>query len=141
MAVHLRSSTGRIVVVNAHVPHSGRPPEDMTQACNSLGALVGEHTKKHRPVVLLGDFNVAPHSNTPGARACQVSAARELAGVTLLESRPCPTWHDRCYDHILCNKHFDELTLALCTHCSIGTTTKSELMSSMRLRLARSGFC
>ena len=68
----------KFVLVNVHLPHSGRPLEDLHRACDSLIACLMPVVEKGLPMVLLGDLDYDVHRDDPSSE-CDLQYAGNVA--------------------------------------------------------------
>lgn len=105
--VWLTFLTAPLVVVVAHLPHSGRPFEDFEQACMDLQHDLRHYSMRRTPILLLGDMNVEIHSpDDASSRAVLLQSVLLDLDLLHFSADGAPTWKERRIDHILYNNPF-----------------------------------
>ena len=105
--VWLTFLTAPLVVVVAHLPHSGRPFEDFEQACMDLQHDLRHYSMRRTPILLLGDMNVEIHSpEDASSRAVLLQSVLLDLDLLHFSADGAPTWKERRIDHILYNNPF-----------------------------------
>ena len=112
VSVHIQMQNKQVVLVNAHLPHSGRPLGDMLQACESLITSLMPVVEKQVPIVFLGDLNFDIHREEASSeRGFAVCSALEMLGLTILSDNKTQTWRHKTLDYVMCNNSFASLVL------------------------------
>ena len=107
ISLQLQLTQMKFVLVNVHLPHSGRPLEDLHRACDSLIACLMPVVEKGLPMVLLGDLNYDVHRDDPSSeRGFAICSMLEMLRLTIVHPSTVPTWRIRTIDYIICSPSF-----------------------------------
>ncbi len=105
--VWLSFLTAPLVVVVAHLPHTGRPFEDFEQACMDLQHDLRPYSMRRTPILLLGDMNAEIHPlEDASPRAVFLHSVLLDLDLLHFSADGAPTWEERRIDHILYNTPF-----------------------------------